>query len=96
MQTSVSAYQEQPMLAAWVDVSTTRNIAMSDDDLLSRLTNESVDPQGWGVPHNTERNRQANASKSTEHIIAEIESRNAAGKPTWQLRQELARRTGEE
>jgi hypothetical protein len=51
--------------------------------LLGRLTVESVDPGGWGVPHNTERNRQLNRMKTTDQIIAEIEERNQAGKPTW-------------
>jgi len=57
-----------------------------------RLTNGSVDPNGWGVPHNTAANRATNAEKSTGEIISQIESRNAQGKPTWQLRHELESR----
>lgn len=62
---------------------------------LRRQTAQSVDPGGLGVPHNTERNRHLNSIKSTEQIDAEIEQRNAACLPTWQLRQERARRMGE-
>ena len=44
-----------------------------------RLTAESVEPGGWGVPLNTERNRRLNRAKTTNQIIAEIEARNRAG-----------------
>lgn len=69
---------------------------MSLRDMYQRLTGRSVDPNGWGVPHNTEVNRTKNAMKSTDAITSEIEARNAEGKPTWQLRQELLRRARSE
>ena len=69
---------------------------MSLYDLWRRLTNEAVDPAGWGVPHNTGVNRATNRLKATSQVIKEIEARTAAGKPTWQLRQELHRRATSE
>ena len=65
-------------------------------DVWKKLTDKSVDPNGLGVPHNTEVNRDRNRKKSTEEIITEIEERNTSGKPTWQLRQELLHRSDEE
>ncbi len=60
--------------------------------LLQQLSKGSVDPYGWGVPHNTERNRRLNRQKSTRQIIEETRTKNAQGKPTYQLRRELERR----
>jgi hypothetical protein len=65
-------------------------------DDLNRLTAESPDPHGTGVPHNTEVNRARNRLKSTEGIIAEIEQRHENNENTWQLRQELLRRANSE
>ena len=48
---------------------------MSLYDLWRRLTNEAVDPAGWGVPHNTGVNRATNRLKATSQVIKEIEAR---------------------
>jgi hypothetical protein len=63
-----------------------------DWDSLEEQNDCSVDPHGWGVPHNTERNRIANSQLSDQALDARINSRNSAGLPTWQLREEKARR----
>jgi hypothetical protein len=61
--------------------------------LRQELETRSVDPGGYGIPHNTEVNAEKNRQKSTAEIISEIQKRTRDGKPTYQLRRELRERS---